>query len=149
MCVCVRVCVCMCVIYVCDICVFIIITVDPPRIGCACPGEVLTFVCTVVGGTITIWKGSAFHCPSVGNQIILRHTLFNNSQSIMPLPCNDGLIVGQPLNVTGDSYISELNVTVNDEVHNQTVQCFHNSDMAVEVLIRTATIIMISGKCII
>ena len=122
--------------------------IGPSRIGCACPGEVLSFICTVVGGTTTIWKGTAFDCPSAGNQIILRHSLFNNSQNTETLLCTDRLLVGQPLNVTGDCYVSELNATVTDKVHNKTVQCFLNSDVAVPELIGTVTIIVISGTCI-
>ena len=128
--------------------ILIAIIIVPSRIECACPGDLLTFNCTVVGGTATIFRGTAFDCPNAGNQTILSHSQFNDLPSAMVLLCNNGLIMGQPLSVTGNCYISELNVTVSNEVHNKTVQCIYNSDVAVSVPVGIATITVILGKSI-
>ena len=43
---------------------------------CICPGDTLTYECTVVGLGVTVWTGSAFSCPSSNNEIALLHSRF-------------------------------------------------------------------------
>ena len=120
----------------------IIHVIESPRTRCACPGENLIFTCTTFGGTRTVWRGTAFNCPNIGNQIILRHT--NSSQSFQ---CNGGSIEGHLLSINGDHYTSQLNVTVVNGINNKTVLCTHTSDTAVSAIIGKATIFVISGRC--
>ena len=43
---------------------------------CVCPGGILTYECTVFGGTldvITVWKGDFFNCPTGIGEIHLIH----------------------------------------------------------------------------
>ena len=124
--------------------VFVNVIIAPPGARCACLGETYTFTCTTQGGTRTDWKGTAFNCPNVGNLITLRHNmmLFNSSRIFQ---CNDGSIVGQPLNISGDCYTSQLNVTIVAGMNNKTVQCTHTSDTAVSEIIGSATILVVSG----
>jgi predicted RNA-binding Zn-ribbon protein involved in translation (DUF1610 family) len=102
----------------------------------------LIFTCTTQGGTRTDWRGTAFDCPNIGNQIILRHNNFNSSESVQ---CSAGSIVGRPLNAIGDCYTSQLIVTVVAGLNNKTVQCTHTSDTAVSALIGSVTILTPSG----
>ena len=93
---------------------------------CACPGEVLTYTCTVVGGArdpeATIWGGSAFDCA--GNEVILRHSNFDVTQFG---ECNNGAIQGRSVGVNGMCFTSQLNVTVSAGLNNKTVMCFLDS----------------------
>ena len=89
-----------------------------------CPKGVLTFVCRVSDGAATIWRGNFFNCPSGGNEIILRHSQFENG---FVVTCNDGAISVHSTEVTNNSYTSQLNVTVNPEMNNGTVECIQDS----------------------
>ena len=97
---------------------------SPASAMCACPGEVLTYTCTIAGGEVTIWGGSAFDCEE--NEIILDHREFNNGTSGK---CNDGAIVGQSVDINGTCYTSQLNVTVSKGLNNKTVNCSSDSVM--------------------
>ena len=95
----------------------------PPSLptGCACPGDSLNYTCTVVGGSVTIWSGTAFDC--VGNQIALLHSQFGTSAAAGA--CGS-------LSATGDSatdtsgqvcYSSTLTVPVSVSLNGLTVGC--------------------------
>ena len=46
--------------------------------NCSCPGDILIYECTIVGGLSTVWKGSAlFECCD--QEITLLHSTFNDS----------------------------------------------------------------------
>jgi hypothetical protein len=86
---------------------------------------VLSYTCTVEGGNITIWSGSAFDCAE--NEIILCHNEFDNGTSG---ECNDGGIIGQSVNIFGAHYyISQLNILVSNELNNKTVNCSSDSEI--------------------
>ena len=95
---------------------------------CVCPGHELRLECTVVGGSTTIWKGSAFS-DCTGNRIVLRHSQF---ESGTVGDCSNGRIIGRSINTTTDSdgikYISQL-ITQLDEsgtLDGSTVECAHS-----------------------
>ena len=107
--------------------------------GCACIGDILSFTCTVVGLGSTIWKGSAFVCPTAQNQIVLRHSEFNRTDLVL---CG-GDIVATRLRVDGDCFTSQLSVNISDQVNNTTVMCAHNS---IDEVIFLSTIRIVSGE---
>ena len=95
--------------------------------GCVCPGDLLTYMCTVHGSPIgaTLWNGTAFSgCPQ--NEILLQHHLFTPPGSPTGT-CNNGAIVGQSLSVQGNNYTSELNVTVTPETAGKTITCAYDA----------------------
>ena len=110
---------------------------SPVNATCACPGEVLTYTCTVVGGRATIWEGSAFDCA--GDEIILRHSNFDETPQLGE--CNNGAIQGRSVGVNGMCFTSQLNVTVSAELNKKTVVCFLDSVQHTigESLIRVAS----------
>ena len=87
---------------------------------CVCLGYVQTFECVVFGAGITIWQGTAFNFPCA---IRLRHSQYNNSGAIGE--CNDGAIIANSVGVSGDLYTSQLNVTINQDMINNTIECVH------------------------
>ena len=102
--------------------------------GCVCPGDTLTYECTVIGntsntGASTVWSGNAFTCPSIDNAVVLLHSRFtsvygtNNS-------CNDGAIVARSLSVVGNLYTSQLNVTITPDIAGKTVMCTSDNGTA-------------------
>ena len=99
---------------------------------CVCPGHELRLECTVVGGAVTIWRGSAFDCPEISycNEIVLRHSQFASGTSGS---CNNGRIIGCSINTTSDSdgikYISQLiiQLDVNGTLEGRTVECGHDN----------------------
>ena len=97
-----------------------------------CPGDIRTYTCNIVGGGNTIWSGTAFNCPFQSNEIILRHSQF--SLVTVSRSCNDGVIAARSLGVNNNCYSSHLNVTVDSDMNNKTIQCVHTSNA------RTATI---------
>ena len=92
---------------------------------CTCLGHTQTFECVVFGPGITLWKGTAFRCPT--NEIFLRHSRYNNSGQGAHGDCNNGTIVA---NSVGDSdndcYTSQLSVTFTEEMINETIECVHH-----------------------
>ena len=99
---------------------------SPEATLCTCVDDRLIFNCSVVGGTTTIWRGTAFDCPLDGSEITLRHSLFASNEAIGI--CNSGDISGQGLGVVNNCYTSQLNMMVRESLNNKTVQCVLNSD---------------------
>lgn len=89
---------------------------------CICPGDILTYECTVTGGHATVWTGSAFDCPSAGNDITLLHSHFMHKGS-----CNNGTIMARSLSVKGNNYTSQFNVTVASDMAGKTIECLKSN----------------------
>ena len=89
--------------------------------GCSCPEDQLTLDCSVQGGVATVWQGSAFDCAS--NQIILLHNKFSDWQSPAGGECNGGKIVAHSIGEFNNTYVSQLNVTVTEDMNNRTIEC--------------------------
>ena len=87
--------------------------------GCVCPGDILTYECTVMGGYSTVWI-----CPEC--EIILLHTRFKSANGTT-ISCNNGAIVGQSLGVQGNNYTSQLNVTITAETAGKTIMCIRDN----------------------
>ena len=90
---------------------------------CNCPGDTLTFECSVVGESygITIWQGSALDKCEV-QEISLRHDRFTEPMGARE-SCNNNFIIGQSLRVENGCYTSELNVTVTLDDDGKTIEC--------------------------
>jgi hypothetical protein len=84
---------------------------------CGCPGQNASYICTAVGGVITLWSGSAFNCP--GNEILLRHRIFQNAIG----ECNNGAIRGYSIENVNNSFISRLDVRLSADLQGQTINC--------------------------
>ena len=90
---------------------------------CICPGmSVVSFQCSTVGPGNTLWQGTALQ--SCG--IILPHRQFGELGEPYE-ECKDGEIVAYGVNSSDNTYISQLDVLVNDELRNKTVECIYNN----------------------
>ena len=97
-----------------------------------------------MGGGSTQWEGSAFHCPSSMNEIILRHSQYTVPGGTSDT-CNNGDIVGKSVGVQGRSYTSQLSVTVSRDLSdNVTIQCTHNADQD-SILVGISSLVTVSG----
>ena len=77
-----------------------------------------------MGGGVTLWRGTAFNCPSA-NEIILRHSQYASGGSSGE--CNGGAITGQGLrNVVNNNFISQLNITVSAALNRKSIECAYN-----------------------
>lgn len=88
---------------------------------CTCPGYYSLYECTVTGGIATVWKGTAFICPSIDNEIVLLHS--NESAET----CNNGAITGRVINAENGSYTSQLMVRVGPEMNGSTIACAYDN----------------------
>jgi hypothetical protein len=88
--------------------------------GCVCPGETLSYECTVMESGYILWTGSAFNYLSSSNEIWFYH-IFSTTYKM----CNNGAIVARGLNVEGNNYTSQLNVTITPDTAGQTIDCLH------------------------
>ena len=98
----------------------------------------------MVGGTSTIWRGTAFSdCQGQGNQILLRHSQFSESGLEMG-ECNGGNIIGNGRNRTFDGFAdskftSQLTIhlpllnTTSNTLEGETVEC-HGTRGGVDVI---------------
>ena len=82
---------------------------------CDCPEYTLSFLCSVEGGLITVWKGSTFDCSNSNNEISFLHSQFYN----ITKECSNKTIVGRSLRIEDSHYISQLTVKVNVELEVQ------------------------------
>ena len=96
----------------------------PNGMTCACPGDSLTYTCTVVGGVATVWSGIC----SGNSAITLIHSLFGDGS--VPSECNGGSIVGRGVSVVNDTgvncFISELSFNASSDLNGRTVECSRN-----------------------
>ena len=97
--------------------------------SCTCPGYVSTYECTTVGGTATVWQGSAFQCPSSQDSIYLSHSLSNIART-----CNGVAIRGQIIRDKDDCHTSQLNVTVSSDMIGESIECFHDNGIALTLI---------------
>ena len=115
----------------------------PPSLptGCACPGDSLNYTCTVVGGSFTVWSGTALDC--VGNQIVLLHSQFETGAAAGA--CGS-------LSATGDSvtemcYNSTLTVPASVSLNGLTVGCDLEPEVTVSGSPQTLSVAgMLSGS---
>ena len=109
-----------------------------PVSGCACPGDTLTYECTVVGTGSTIWTGSAFNCSNSNYMILLLHNRFSSTKGDYG-SCNNGDIVGRSLSAEGNNYTSQLNVTITPDTAGKTTECLYD-DGLIATLVFTSQI---------
>ena len=89
---------------------------------CGCPQYTVTYECTVEGDGLTLWKGDAMNCTDADNEIVFRHSQFDNVTKI----CNAGAIRGQSLSIVDKEYTSQLNISLTSELIGQNITCIHN-----------------------
>jgi hypothetical protein len=68
------------------------------------------------------WIGSAFNCPSTNNYILLSLYDIGTGRT-----CNNGAIVGRSISVEGNSYTSQLNITVTPDTAGMAIACLHQN----------------------
>ena len=91
---------------------------------CDCPEYTLSFLCSVEGGLLTVWKGSTFDCSNSNDEISFLHSHFNN----VTKECSNKTIVVRSLRVENNHYISQLSVKVDTELEvqgNHTIECVY------------------------
>lgn len=86
----------------------------------------MTFECEVPrNAAATVWRGTAFMCPSSNDEIALLHSRFNTTEIEN---CNNGnnIITGEIIEANGNNYISQLNITIMPSLIGKTVKCFRD-----------------------
>ena len=116
---------------------------NTPGTQCACPGDVLTYTCCINGTGNTLWRGTAFNCPSSSNEIVLRHSRFASTGSSGD--CTGGALTARSLAVENDNcYVSQLNAIVSTTFNGQSIQCEHNTNTGTR-LIGESVLNVVSG----
>ena len=109
---------------------------------CTCLNTNITYTCAINGFGFTIWRGSAFDCPTQLNRILLRHTSFENGTMGF---CNGGDIYGRSLGVNGSIYTSQIVVYVTSNLIGRIIECAYSLTGATVTDINSTTI-AIAGK---
>jgi hypothetical protein len=96
---------------------------------CLCPGDTVTYECTVIGdnGGITVWTGDFFRCPNGEREIGLVHNDFASGQRVRMYMCNDGNVVGRIVRAENGGYTSQLNVTLTSYSVGQSIECAYDN----------------------
>ena len=104
-------------------CKQMLMAINSSRCASYCPGNILIFECTVLGGGSTVFGGSAVIC----NDIILLHSLFNTTNGTSK-SCENKTAVGQSLSAEDSNcYTSQLNITVTSDVYGRSINCYHDN----------------------
>ena len=93
----------------------------------------MVFECTTAGGVATVWQGSIFNCERMTNSISLRHSQFNNIETVVGV-CNGGNIEAQAISMHGSNYTSQLNITIDTSMLGHAIQCAHDDGRDVNVI---------------
>ena len=104
---------------------------------CFCPGQEVSFECTVIGGGLTVWDGSAFMCQ--GEEITLLHQEFGTNAAIGE--CNNGetMISARGIRVVDTRYTSQLDVTLTPAVVGRTIICSSNDEIVGSTILGIST----------
>ena len=105
-----------------------------------CPGDILTFECTVEGGFATVWKGTVFNlCRS--QEITLRPSHFNvmNGTQIVINCSNVTTVVAESIRSHNHTYTSQVSLTANCDLDGLTVECYKEEGIY-EILIGRKTV---------
>ena len=91
---------------------------------CICPGNIVTYECTVFGGsgTSTVWKSNFFQCSS-GKELVLVHRLLSEGEESHARICNDGDTVGRIVRIENNYFTSQLNVTLTAGIAGESIKC--------------------------
>ena len=108
--------------------------------SCTCEGYGQVYECRVTGRGATVWRGSAFNCPSTNNEILFLH-----GSSGFETTCNDGAIIGRVISAENNIYISQLTVSVNAEMIGMNISCFHDIPGAAENLVGSSRLTLPRG----
>ena len=100
----------------------------PESDGCLCPGDMVIYECTVVGGTTTVWKGSIVddHCQNSNHELKLSHAHYNSSEETH-ISCDYGSIFGRIVGVENNTYTSQLIVNLTYSVTQKSIECIHDN----------------------
>ena len=92
--------------------------------NCTCPGYTQTYECSIFGGGLTVWNGSAFDCSRTQNEIRLRHSQYSMDSQATGR-CSNDTIIGSSVGISEGFYVSQINVTITPERVNETIMCVH------------------------
>ena len=103
---------------------------------CVCPGQNVTFECTVVGGQLTVWRWSRTDC-----EIILFHAYHELLAS-----CGPGMVAQGMIGVNATGYTSQLSIMIpsSNNVDQGIVECIIDTGAA-EILIGRAQVLLTTG----
>ena len=73
------------------------------------------------GGGYTIWNSTLFDCSN--QKICLRHSRYSGMDSSAYGECNQGSVIAKSIGIYHQYYISQLIITIEEEMVNRTIQC--------------------------
>ena len=106
-----------------------------------CPGDILIYECTVMGGHATIWKGSTFDCPCKDLVLLHSHFYYYGTRNYY---CNNRTIEAKIISPEGNNYTSQLNVTVTPDIAGTIITCAKDAGYMDEIQL-TLEIPIIAG----
>ena len=99
----------------------------------------VTFECRILGGSATVFQGSAFNCDATTDEISLLHSRFNTTSGTNG-SCNDGVIMARSVFTESNCYTSILNVTfITPDVIGRMIKCLKD-DGVTSTLIGTFSV---------
>ena len=101
---------------------------------CTCLGYTQTFECSICEGGVTVWSSTFFECSR--QEIHLRHSQYSDVEASANGECNQGSVLAKSIGIHQQCYISQLIVTIEEEMINKTIEC------SVDNLIGTSTTII-------
>ena len=99
----------------------------------------VAFECRILGGSATVFQGSAFNCVETSDEISLLHGRFSTTSGTNG-SCNDGVIVARSVSTESNCYTSTLNVTfISPDVIGRMITCLKD-DGVTSTLIGTISV---------
>ena len=98
---------------------------------CDCHGcdNTIVLECSIFGGGATIWQGTLFNQCQNHENIVLRHSQFNNiTGTAINYTCDGNIsISAHAVDVNESTYTSRLTVVFSEDLSGTTVECANQS----------------------
>ena len=117
-----------------------------PTSACTCPGNTLTFECTVVETMwgVTVWQGSALDNNCTSKDIPLLHSRYSSGNGAQG-SCGN-FIFAKIIKKENGSYTSQLNVTVSSYIIGKSIECVYDDNKGSTTSIGSLNVTILTGN---
>ena len=111
--------------------------------SCICPGDEMTFECTIEGDAGTYWKGTALE-ECLQGRILIRHSQFRSGGHTERNACGaSGTAIVRTISAVNNTlFTTQLTIFANQWLNGRTVKCASDRDRVIgqsQIWLKTGT----------